>query len=202
MCWSKFKQKSNNLLKDISIINALVITLIIFVIVYIVSDLQSKIQNSILASTAWLIAWYSIETKLMKEETKYNNQLSIAPVLTVAWEKGENYGDGYDLYIENIGKGAAVNIFIKKIDGKEFDEALYGSIFQLRNNSCNASSRIRLTPGFTDGTAGWNMLRANNAKHNIVLGYENTKNQYRESEIEIEPWSVRLVRSPLKSLYD
>ncbi|MBI2098805.1 hypothetical protein HYT45_00095 [Candidatus Uhrbacteria bacterium] len=65
--------------------------------------------SSIYLATAIILFWYSIETRYLKEETKYANKINILPV--IVFLRDEHRPEW--IYMKNIGLGSAVNIKIE-----------------------------------------------------------------------------------------
>lgn len=106
--------------KTVGIINkipplilALVVSLVIFGIAfYKMKDLDR--QNFILATTFFAIFWYSLETRKLKNATRFANAIQAEPMLVLKCRKEK---DKDELYIKNHGKGTAFNIEVEFLSG-------------------------------------------------------------------------------------
>lgn len=70
---------------------------------------QQKVSTTVLLATGIVIAWYTYETYLIREDAQINTEQSKKPVVVF----NERKGAGFKAVIQNIGRGAAINIELR-----------------------------------------------------------------------------------------
>lgn len=116
------KKIYNKINKIVEIINkippfilAFVVSLVIFLITFYIMKMKDlDMQNFILATTFFAIFWYSLETRKLKNATRFANAIQAEPMLVLKYRKEK---DGDKLYIKNHGKGVAFNIKAEPLTG-------------------------------------------------------------------------------------